>query len=222
MNQRADREKLFAALEMFVNCGDTASDLHRFRLQHQTFFPEAFYEQSEQLANAGKKDNFFSWLKRQLRAVWAGQDPHGKRLSVLLGLESVSYAGPPNGDFAVEATEHMAIFTDFVVMCSTPSDDHASVGGFALSAARIVPDWLGGGFRYEPWIEFQDAVHMLMSESWRAKVCRMCRRYIVAAKPGSMYCSTKCAGLSKQKRDRMYWGGDGKVLRQKRNKSRKK
>ncbi len=224
MNQRAtpDREALFAALELFVNCGDTKSDLHSFRLQHPHFFQAEFYDQSEQLAKAGKRDNFFNWLKGQLRAVWEGRDPAGTHLGVLLGIQSVSYAGFGGGDFQAEVTEHMAIFGDFIDLCKPPSEEHAMVGAHMLFAARITPDWQGSTLQYEPTIDFQHAVYMLMNESWRARVCPICRRYLIADKPANIYCSTKCSGVARQKRDLEYWRSEGKARRSKRTKASKK
>jgi hypothetical protein len=224
MNQRAtpDRESLFAALELFANCKDTPSDLHSFRVQHPQLFPAEFYDQSEQLARAGKKNTFFNWVKRQLRTVWEGRDPAGTRLAVLLGIQSVSYAGPPHGDFAAEVTEHMSIFLDFIEMCKPPSEEHATLGAYALAGARVTPDWQRGGFQYEPVIDFQDAVYALMNESWRARICPICRRYIIAAKPANIYCSTNCSGVARQKRDLEYWRNEGKALRLKRAKTSKK
>lgn len=223
MNQRAqpDREALFAALELFVNCGDKAADLHRFRLQQPQFFPVEFYEQSEQLAKA-KKDTFFSWLKRQLRTVWEGRDPAGIRLAVLLGIRDVNYAGIPEGDFAAEATEHAVIFSDLIDLRDAPGEDSTTLGAHMLFASRITPDWHGGRLQYEPTIDFQDAVYALMNESWRARVCPICRRYMIATKPANMYCSTKCTGVAKQKRNLEYWRSEGKARRAKRTKASKK
>jgi hypothetical protein len=224
MNERArpDPEALFAALELFVNCGDTASNLHRFRLQHPQLFPQEFYDQSEQLANAGKKDNFFNWLKRLLRAVWEGRDPAGTRLAVLLGIKDVSYVGPPGGDFQAEVTEHMAIFADLISLWEMPTAKDISLAANRLFAARITPDWHGSKLQYEPTIDFQDAVFTLMGESWRARRCRICRCYMIAAKPANTYCSTKCTGDAKRKRDRENWRTKGKARRLKRSKASKK
>lgn len=223
MNHRAqpDREALFAALELFVNSGDTSSELQSFRRQHPQFLPVEFYEQSEQLAKA-KKDTFFSWLKRQLRTVWEGRDPAGIRLAVLLGIRDVNYYGIPKGDFAAEATEHAVIFSDLIDLRSMPGEDSTVLGAHMLFRAEITPDWQRSRLQYEPQIDFQDAVYALMNESWRARVCPICRRYIIAAKPANIYCSTKCSGEAKQKRGLEYWRNEGKARRLKRQKASKK
>jgi len=223
-NQRAtpDRGAIFAALELFVNCGDKLSDLRRFRQQHPQFFPQEFYKQSEQLGSAGKNDNFFNWLKRQLRSVWRGWDSEGTRLAVLLGIKAVSYAGPPGGDFAAEVTEHMAIFSDLVRLWETPTEKDISLGANTLFPARITPDWQEGKFRYEPTIDFQNAVYALMNESWRARLCANCPKYMIAAKPGNIYCSTKCTGDARRKRDLDYWRSAGNARRLKKRKASKK
>ncbi|MGA2980146.1 MAG: hypothetical protein ABSD76_11200 [Terriglobales bacterium] len=223
MNQRArpDREALFAALDLFVNCGDEMTDLQRFRLQHPQFFPVEFYDQSEQLAKAGK-NNFFNWLKRQLRTVWEGKDSAGTRLAVLLGIRDVNYYGMPGGDFAAEVIEHATIFSDLADLTDAPGQDYTTLGAHMLFAAAITPDWQGSRLQYEPKIDFQEAVYALMNESWRARVCLTCRRYIIAAKPANIYCSTNCSGAARQKRDLKYWRSEGKALRTKRTKASKK
>jgi hypothetical protein len=216
MNRRAtDNETLFAALELLVNCGDGAIDFRRFRQQHPHFFPDDFYVQSERLLKSGKKDNMFNWFKRQLRSVWEGRDPQGTRLGVLLGIAPVSYAGPPGGDFQMEVTERMAIFADLVSLRNPPVEEDVNIAAHLLFAARIVPDWERGVLRYEPTIEFQSAIHALLMESWRARMCRTCRKYLIAAKSANIYCSPTCVGNAKKSRDRQYWRAEGKAKRSK-------
>ena len=189
MNRRAlpDRDALFAALEPFVNCGDSAADLHRFRQQNSNLFPSDFYDQSERLAKAGKPDNFFSWMKRQLRSVWKGRDPAGTRLEVLLGMRSVNYYGFAGGDFAAEVNEHLAILKELIHLCGTVTEEDVKFAANLMFPAHIRADWLGSGLQYEPAIDFQQAVYALMRESWRARVCPMCARYLIAAKPANIY-----------------------------------
>lgn len=223
MNERAkqDRESLFAALELFANCGDTVSDLRSFRLQHPQFFPQEFYEQSEQLARAGKHDNYFNWLKRLLRSVWEGRDPKGRRLAVLLGIKDVSYAGFPGGDFQAEVTEHLAIFSELARLWEKQPSEY-DLAANLLFPAHVIPDWRWSEFRYEPTVDFQDAVYALMKESWRARVCRIDQRYMIAAKAANIYCSTKCTGMARRKRDLGHWRSKGKARRLERSQNEKK
>lgn len=217
-----DQESLWAALDKFVNCGDQASDIHGFGLQYPRFFSIEFYEQSEQMAKAGKGDVFFNWFKRLLRAVWEGRDPEGKRLAILLGLEDASYYGLPAGDFQAEQAEYAAISLDALGLRETLKEGDPTYFAERLFRARINPDWQAGRFRYKPTIEFQQAVYSLMNESWRARVCPICRRFIIASKPANIYCSTDCAIAARQKRDLDYWRSEGKTLRLKRAKATRK
>ena len=61
-----------------------------------------------------------------------------------------------------------------------------------------------------------------MRESWRARMCTICGKYMIAAKPATLYCSTDCAGAAKRKRDLEYWRVEGKARRMKANRSNKK
>jgi hypothetical protein len=224
MNRRAlaDRDALFAALELFVNCGDGAADLKRFRQQHPNFFSPDFYDQSERLAKSGKPDNYFSWMKRLLRSVWKGRDPVGLRLEVLLGMRSINYHGHAGGDFAAEVNEHLAILDELVHIRGNVTEEDVNLAANLTFPAHVRADWLGSGLQYEPAIDFQKAVYALMSESWRARVCPMCARYLIAAKPANIYCSLECAGRAKQKRDLGYWNIKGKPRRSKRTKANKR
>jgi hypothetical protein len=223
LNQRtdADQKSLWAALEMFANCGDQVSDLQAFRQQHPRFFPVMFYDHGELLLKAGK-DNFFNWRKRLLRSVWEGRDPEGKRLAVLLGTEEASYYGFKGGDFKAEEAEFVAISSDALRLGETLTEGDITYASDRLFPARVNPDWQAGSFRYKPTIDFQAAVYALMRESWRARVCPICRRFIIASKPANIYCSRDCAIAARQKRDLDYWRSEGRTLRLKRTKAARK
>jgi hypothetical protein len=222
MNQRApkDREKLFAALVSFANCGDKVQDLNSFGRSHPTFFPTGFYEQSRQLAVAGKKGNFFNWYKRQLRTVWEVRDPDGTRLEVLLGIREMGFYGFEGGDFQAEMGEYQAIQADLIELWHTHGQEGVNLAANKLFGAQITADWHGGKLRYATQIDFQKALYLLMTESWRARLCRICRRYMIAAKPASLYCSIECSAEGRQKRDLGYWRTAGKIRRMERKASK--
>jgi hypothetical protein len=225
-NRRADpkREAMFSALELFVNGGDSLRELQVFRMQHQDFFPARFYDLSEELAQAGKK-NYFNWYKRMLRVVWEGRDLDNVRLGVLLGVQSVTdvSAAPrvslpanqgPARDFQDDEREYQEIFDHDLLRRYKQHSTTRFLGavGPGLGCA-IVPDWRSGALRYDCEVHFQFAVYDLMRESWRARVCPICRRYMIAEKPGNFYCSVECAGAAKRKRDLEYWRTEGSKAR---------
>jgi hypothetical protein len=205
MNRRVDhdKERLFAALEMFVNTGDTADELRAFRRQHQQFLSAEFYDRSEKLASGGK-DSLFNWYKRLLRDVWEHRDPEGTRLAVLLGLRETNYYGPVGEDFAAEAMERMGILN---AMREKQYGGGFDMGLFPSFPPKIVPDWRTGVFQYKCASEFQRAVYELMHDSWKARRClvQKCGKYMIAAKPASLYCSTKCYGEAKRERGKEWW-----------------
>jgi hypothetical protein len=216
-NQTAPDQKLFSALEMFVNCGDSLGELRSFRKCHPSFFPPEFYEQSEWLAATGRND-FFNWYKRLLRMVWEGRDPDGIRLSVLMGIrEPSSYIGAPTGDYAQEAVEHNDMRGELVINRSKGAP--LSV---PLRPAQLVPRWRTGEVQYVLMVDFQRAVYLLMQQSWRAKICLIDSRYFVAAKPHNLYCSPMCAATAKRKRDLQWWRREGSQQQKAARKSRRK
>jgi hypothetical protein len=230
-NRRAtlDREALFSALELFVNTGDSVRDLQVFRSQHRDFFRARFYDASEELANAGK-DTYFHWYKRTVRTVWEGRDAGNTRLRILLGIRQVHDADPgprelrarrrPLGDFEKEEQEYQDILDDDLFRQYGPEPNAHLVKIGADMICDVIPDWWSGALQYDCEVHFQLALYELMRESWRARVCPICRRYMIAEKPANFYCSVECAGAAKRKRDLEYWRAEGGKARTAKKKSR--
>jgi hypothetical protein len=95
-------------------------------------------------------------------------------------------------------------------------------GVYSTGGASVLPQWRGGKFEYASSIDFQKAVWLLLSESWRAKVCRRCDKYFIADKAAQMFCSTPCSNQNKHETGRRYWHEKGTALRKQRTKKRSK
>ena len=73
----------------------------------------------------------------------------------------------------------------------------------------VVPAWGKSQFEYVAVNDFQKAVYTLLLESWRAKICRRCKRYFIAEKNAQAFCSTACSGGNKRDRGLRYWRETG-------------
>jgi hypothetical protein len=224
----ADKEALFAALDLFVNSGDSLADIRKLRLQCPSLFGAKFYDTAERRASLGK-DEFLSWYKYALRQVWQGQDSEGKRLAVLLGLryplaDSSIIGEAEDSEYTWEANRWYVIFNqmndDYYRVVNDPTIENWEENAPLLPEKSFFSinsfvDWRSGEIRYEFDPKFCQAVYLLMKESWRARVCQICKRYFVAAKPAQFYCSTKCYGEGKRRRALDWWRKEGSARRQK-------
>jgi hypothetical protein len=232
-----ERELLFAALEAFVNAGDTLKEFQSFRAQWPNFFPARIYEDGEDWAAEDASVTApIRWYKHQLRKVWEGRDPQGVRLAILLGIERPPYSTeediPPAGEaraiqldptFKDDAYEWLNFTRRGLEVYRSRLDASGqpvnAIG--TLPESHPAPDWRTGEIRYEFGSDFQRAVYALMRESWRARICRICGKYFIASKPARQFCSPKCFGAAKRHRDLDYWKREGSTRRDTKRRRRK-
>jgi hypothetical protein len=243
-NQRAgtEREGLFAALEKFVNAGDTEQELRELRTHSPEFFPAWLYEDAEYWAQ--QEPGLVTplrWYKAQLRKVWEGRDPKGVRLAILLGIARQPYWSEedfsPSGElpwsiqldptFEQDALEWFKFTSRGLEVYrerKTPGSNGEEYAIGSLPPSRPSLNWRSGDIQYAFDTDFQRALYALMRQSWRARICRVCAKYFIAIKSASQYCSTRCAGDAKQERDRVYFRQEGskkRALRLKKKAQRK-
>jgi hypothetical protein len=229
------RDSHFSALEGFVNL-----DLSVFLKQYPDYAPFA----ETGLAAVER----MKWCREQLRKVWAGLDPAGVRLMILLGLKrnpdwkdrkvrvgdklyrdaneetpEVVHLDPT---FAVDAIswteiviEQEKYFEGQQFMVQENGEEELGDPGvfrfesFGLPEAKLMADWQTSGIRCEFKTNFQNAIYSLMQESWRAKICPICRKYFVAGKSAQAYCTHDCYVERKNKAALDYWKSEGKAKR---------
>ncbi len=215
-NRRAplNRESDYSALELFVNAGDSLCDLQRFRSQHPDFFSIEFYERSEQQALSGG-DTLFNWYKRLLQRVWEKQDRSNFRLSILLGLWKYDFTNPAiPEDFQQEWGAHTKILAkERSRSFGASSQQQVVAPALPEFSSELVPDWEKGSIVFHSHIRAPRAIYALMRESWKARVCRMCRKYLIADKSATSFCSVQCAAEGKKQRDREIWKTKGSPAR---------
>jgi hypothetical protein len=53
----------------------------------------------------------------------------------------------------------------------------------------VLPLWSSGKFEYftNEGADFQNALYYLLTESWRAKLCRRCQKYFIAEKAAQIF-----------------------------------
>jgi len=212
-----EKARLFAALEKFVNLGDTIEIYGRFLAQWPMFLPASIkYIVSEDNPEA----LFVDWAtpachrialvyRNVLRRLWVkDQQALDSGLgSFLLGFDN-------------------ALGTD--LNPAIPGLDEAwrefktSYRWWQIERPDLYVHWRLGAFLYNPITDFQRAVYILFRESWRAKVCPCCSRFLVAQKPAQTYCSNRCYGVAKQSRGLDWWRQHGEGWRRARLKASRK
>jgi hypothetical protein len=72
---------------------------------------------------------------------------------------------------------------------------------------------------YEGLCDFQEAVWLLWSQKWRARVCKQCQAYFVAEKKHQLYCNAECSRESHKSSARR-WAERNRAELRERNKPR--
>jgi len=222
---RTERERLFAKLERFVNLGDSVEDFRTFESQDSEFLPFVGYDETRQeLTHTRESGQERREVLESELADLIGPEP-AKPLSVhervleyrnALRMLWVGCGGPRSARACAKHLEflldlHGVGETPFAAYGPPPSARHVTWPGTTL-----MPDWWSGKFLLFCALDFPRAICLLWEERWRAKTCGDCQRYFVAAKPATKFCSSKCAGEARRKRDLDYWHEHGKKERAKR------
>lgn len=196
-----ETDRLFAALEKFVNMGDAFEDFRHFKQHWPDFFPGLFWKDTESgfrersRGHPGIVDalDFRDYLRR----IWRGQDDEGRFLRALLGFPTE----PPadiRKQFDPERGEEVKV-------------KHAWPGTFWR--ATILANWQTGELDYLARNRFQRALYLLCKESWRARTCARCSAYFIAQKPAQLYCSVVCSNEARRHRGGQWWKHHGKEWR---------
>lgn len=220
MNRRAmqERARWFEGLERVVNAGDSHEAYSQLALAAGSFWPlnvsapagERGLDQPIHWDQAGQP--LFRAYRDYLRRIWVGdyvtqnRSLDGVYLNYLLGLDT-RFATYKPGEL-IDARLPDKAFTEG---WATLKKQHP--GAYVQSAALVVPTWGLSKLDYVATNDFQRALFILLAESWRAKICRRCRRYFIAEKSAQAFCSTACSGGNKRDRGLKYWREKGARLR---------
>ncbi len=216
-NRRAADEKsrLFEGLERFVNAGDSSEDYSQLAIAARSFWPinvnvqtgENGLDQPIDWDPAGH--SLYKAFRNYLRRVWVGNyGPNnntlleGLYLNYLLGLDRDFFLHEPG-------THTDARLPDDAFEQGWAELRKKYSGAYVSSPASVVPEWGKSRFEYFAVNDFQKAVYALFLESWRAKICRRCKRHFIAEKNAQAFCSTACSGGSKRDRGLRYWRETG-------------
>jgi hypothetical protein len=230
VKHRAPEEKvrLLAGLEVFVNVGDSDEEYRKLQIQIPRFWPLRLrgpfgpggFDQPLEWPPVGQP--FILAFRDYLRRLWRsdfyeddGSMVDGRYLEYVLGLETRYAVDPPAG--LIDAKLPNQAFRDGWMALWKEHE-----GVYCSGPASVVPQWRSSKFEYVGSNDFQEAVYLLLSESWRAKVCRWCEKYFIADKAAQMFCSTDCSNQSKLEIGRRYWHEKGTSLREQRIKKWRK
>jgi hypothetical protein len=232
-NELAGKEKgrLLQGLASFANLEDSIKEYRIFAKEWPTFWPVEIIDSED--------DNFLKWpdsghkmallFRDCLRRLWRS-DPmwrEDESLPLLMGTSDwfLGYTDQQVVDnLHGESSQDSQSLLHPWSAWGRPLKELLKIHPGALFfGASLRPSWKAGDFIYRPANEFQCAVYLLFKEKWRARVCALCGKYFVADKPPQLYCSTKCYGAAKRKRDLVWWKREGAKNRKARaNKARKK
>ncbi len=232
-NHRAEDEKarLFEGLERFVNGGDSSEEYAQLAIVARSFWPikvsgpvgENGSDRPIEWDAAGQ--SLYKAFRDYLRRVWVGDfRPNentwldGVYLNYLLGLER---------DFALYKPGHYidAVLPDRAFTQGWSELIKKYPNASSTGKALICPDWGKSQIRYEAANDFQRAIYTLLLESWRARICRHCKKYFIADKSAQAFCSIDCSGANKRDRGLRYWretGADRRATKKRGRRSPKK
>lgn len=183
---RRDVNELFRALTDLANLADTLNDVRFFRKRWPDFFPEEFYDQTEQQMQSPKfRDYNFMRIKRAVHDLWTGRDRAPYTVPVLLGIRTG------------ELTYYIS-------------------AGNSGDRTKMDFDWKTGEFLFASTIKFHQAMWFLSRQTWRAKVCGHCGSCFVAQRQTQLYCSSDCSEQAERAWKRDWWRKHGENWRRKR------
>jgi hypothetical protein len=211
-----EKNRLFAGLEKFANLGDTFEVYQGFLVQWPTFLLASIKHIDEGNPEARPLDwstpechRFALVFRDALRRLWI-KDPNA--------------LGTGLGSFIL-GIDH-ALGTDLVPYI--PGFDQAwsqlkaRYSRLQIEQPSLFTHWGSGAFLFNPLTDFQRAAYILFRESWRAKVCPCCSGLFIAQRAPQIYCSSRCYGMTKQKRGLDWWKQHGDDWRKARKASKKK
>lgn len=217
-----DRERLFAGLEVFVNAGDSYEEYRNLQIQVPTFWPLRLRGPFGPLEWPAAGQSLFRAFRDYLRRLWRsdfynddGSTVDGRYLQYVLGLETRYAVDPPYG--LLDAVLPTQAFQEgwWALL-----KEHEGV--YCSGSPSPLPSWRSNKFDYVGSNDFQNGVYQLLSESWRARVCRRCGKYFIADKAAQVFCSTLCSNQNKLEGGRRYWHDKGTSLREQRIKEQGK
>jgi hypothetical protein len=236
--------RLFAALELFVNLGDSFEDFCSFARQCPTFCPVLLYSEGtghylELLPNEACRQLALVF-RDYLRLVWRrdGWALRNGVLEILLGLKRKPIDEEPEPD---ESEDDESIPGKLGTAQWDQTLERRSLSMFQDTAPRyqralmllrqhpesmvyrpyfsqMMADWELGEFCYEASNDFQRAILLLFRNSWRARLCRKCKKPFIADKNPQMFCGTECSTSARKERDLKLWRQQGAPRRRARKK----
>ena len=194
-NKRADvdAQRLLCWIEDFVNVGNSPADYERFAATHDSFWPIGLHDggSGKDLAWTPEAHKLFLAYRDCLGRVWSRDKLalDNVELAFLLGMQPHGYFDP--GGFGVPEFVRTA-------WAALPNA-HCSMHTW------VAPVWNVAEFVFYPHNDFQKAVYRLFRDSWRARTCEECCKCFIADKSAQRFCSSRCFGKAKRKRDLAYW-----------------
>ena len=196
-----EKARLFAGLETFANAGDSPQDYQTLAAQRPTFWPR---NPSSGTAWPPNEHDKFLDYRDALRRLWQGD----------AGEQGLAEEQQLLGDLAYL----LGLMTRDELRTTFFADRQAVEESWSERSV-ILPVWGSPDVRYVARGDFESALWLLSRESWRAKVCRQCRRYFVAKKPAQSYCSKVCYAKAKRSQQLEWWNRAGKLMRATKGKS---
>jgi hypothetical protein len=198
-------------LERFANCGDSPENYQALSKAFPSFWPVSLKDGGgRDLSWVPEAHRVFLFFRDLLRRFWT-RNPltlkDGIAASLLFGtMHDSELKSILSGQFANEALDRAL------------APLRNSLPGKRISGnlgARFWVDWSARTVDYISYVDFQRAVWLLFCESWRARVCPLCKLYFVAEKPSQKFCSTTCSNRSRLASNLNWWNKHGEAWRKK-------
>jgi len=219
----AERERLWKALERFVNCEDDLRNFQSLGRAFPSFWPVRIYylpdSKNQMIGEPPPIPDSLTWhpvchklflcYRDTLRTVWDGAKGPEKWAwpGFLLGLTNWNSAswqeakGRPTrywsdslaGKLGSAWWQILAQFPEAYPV-SNPPRMFWEHGEFCLDLSDL-----------DIRSDFPKAFYSVFRQSWRARRCRRCRVRFVARKPKQLFCGTVCSAGSRLASKRKWW-----------------
>jgi hypothetical protein len=226
-----ERNRLWNALERFVNCGDELDQFQALGRGFSTYSPVQIWVSGMNGSPSPWHPachELFLFYRDSLRTLWRGRAKLGTR-----GMRGFPHMRLMKNALFSDTCEYLAGISDlnaeaFKVSSERSSHVPSELARAADTVLRAFPTarvhkpittamiWEYGCLVPMLLNDFQRAFYLLFLESWRARICPECQVMFVARKPSSKYCGTSCSATAGLAARAKWWNSTGTKRRKER------
>lgn len=212
-------EWYFKALGRFANTDDTPKEYEALSKAFRSFWPLSIEDgKGNELGWHSASHQLFLFYRDLVRGFWIREESvlrDGFNVRLLFG--TLDY---DEIQAVLAGTSFRGMRLDRAIAPLLNTFPRVRISSNTVDLAKFWPDWHTRTVMYSPGNDFQRAIWLLFTQSWRAKVCPGCSTYFLVSKPAQIYCGLSCSSAAHQASSLKWWREKGLQRRTARSKKR--